>query len=110
LSLLLQVSFYKTSCAIVGFMNTNLIPNADLSGFAFTTANDVETRTLPLLKKQIDSAVFRLCCNAATADGSRIAEAAGVLGNCDAVGKCCSDDDIQNGCQATTLNEQCDFR
>ena len=57
-----HVSAHVPTCTINGFMDVELVANADLAGFAFTTANDVETRNLPLLKDQADEATFRVCC------------------------------------------------
>ena len=68
---------------------------ADLSGFAFTTANDVETRVLPLLKDQkdefdlildCDTRQSREACCPAGADGAPAAD-----------------------CTASTMAEYCDY-
>jgi len=80
-------------CRISGEMDTALVPNVELSGFTFTTANDVETRTLPLLMKHKDDIDFRL--------------------NCDIVGSpaaCCSPDDTALGCMADSLEKHCAFK
>ena len=79
-------------CMIDGFMGTTLVANADLSGFAFTTANDVETRNLPLLKEQVDDMTFRLCCSGRAFDGV----------SCGGSHVCCSPTDTSRGCTAPT--------
>ena len=63
------VSFSHSGCSVVGFTRNVLVPSYDLSGFTFTTANDVETRNLPLLKEQMEDAQFRLCCDGAALPG-----------------------------------------
>ena len=87
-------------CLVVGYMGTSLVANADLSGFAFTQANDVETRTLPLLSTQISDVTFRLCCSGVTFGAVE----------CDDVGMCCEQGAAGVGCTATTLEEHCDFK
>ena len=87
-------------CIVVGYMGTSLVANAELSGFAFTQANDVETRTLPLLSNQISDVSFRLCCSGVAFDAVE----------CDDVGMCCEQGDAGAGCTATNLEEHCDFK
>ena len=58
-----RVSFAGSpACLILGEMQTTLVANPELNGFAFTTANDIETRTLPLLTEQKESIKFLRGC------------------------------------------------
>ena len=87
------VRFSEDECVIAGRMDTTLKANVDLSGFSFTTANDIETRTLPLLKEQSKVVDLRLDCDAKQT-----------------VAACCDDEDIQAGCSSSTLAAHCDFK
>ena len=90
-----SVAFQPDRCEIVGQMDVALQPNTDLSGFAFTTANDVETRVLPLLKDQKDEFDLILACDT---QQSRVA--------------CCpagADGEPVAGCKAETMSEYCDY-
>ena len=93
-----------STCKITGYMGINLVANHDLSGFAFTTANDVETRTLPLLKQQRDAIGFRRQCLLATTDCCRVVPPVGEQDEGSQI------NDLAMGCVATTLPEYCDFK
>ena len=93
-----------SECKITGYMGINLVANHDLSGFAFTTANDVETRTLPLLKQQRDAIAFRQECIASETACCRMVPPAGEEDEGSQI------NDPAMGCAATTLPEYCDFK
>ena len=85
-----MVSYYN--CEINGFPSTSLVANADLSGFAFTQANDIETRTMPTLLAAKEAVTFReLCFDRPGSDA------------------CCRESDTDRGCNATNLQEYCDW-
>lgn len=84
-------------CLIKGRMDITLKANPDLSGFYFTQANDVETRTLPLLKL-------------VSADINKRFE-------CASGGECCTEEETEMGCSVTTnidpeqrLKQYCSFK
>ena len=76
-----------------------------MSGFAFTTANDVETRTLPLLADQASEIAFRLGCHTTQSPDSccRLEPPAG-----DDAGS--QIDDASQGCAAKNLAQYCDYK
>lgn len=80
------------SGTILGKMGVTLKPKKDLSGFAFTTALDVETRTLPLLLDERDNVALRRDCHK--------------KGTPEA---CCSASHRELGCAATNLKDLCSF-
>ena len=92
-----RVSFTPSpTCRILGEMLTSLKFNAELAGFAFTTANDIETRTLPLLSAAAATYKFKAAC----AGGEyccRVDAARGI-------------DDRNLGCQARTLAAYCGWK
>ena len=93
-----------SECKITGYMGINLVANHELSGFAFTTASDVETRTLPLLKQQRDAIEFRQKCIAGETACCRMIPPAGAEDEGSQI------NDPAMGCVATTLAEYCDFK
>jgi len=91
------VSFSAKKCQITGTMAISIVANAELEGFAFTTANDIETRTLPLMSDLASSIDFRFTA-------------------CEQLGECCRTDaargidDAAAGCKATTLQQYCEWK
>lgn len=77
-------------CLITGRSDKSLSPRPDLDAFYFTTANDVETRTLPVLKLVADDTKHLIDCQIAS--------------------DCCTPVDEEFGCTATTLDTYCDWR
>jgi len=92
-------------CTINGQTDVSLKANAELSGFAFTTANDVETRTLPLLADQASELAFRLSCHTSQSRDAccRLEPPSGADAGTEI-------DDASKGCKATNLVEYCDFK
>ena len=80
-------------CKILGEMDVTLKANAELTGFSFTTANDIETRTLPLLTEQAAEIGFKRTCQQG--------------GSCCRVDPTYGIDDDSMGCTATTLLQYC---
>ena len=93
-----RVSFFPhPTCTIKGEMLTSLKFNAELAGFAFTTANDIETRTLPLLSEAAATVAFKDDCARGLGDCCRVDAARGI-------------DDVGLGCQATNLAAYCGWK
>jgi len=78
-------------------MNVAIEAVYGLAGFTFTTANDIETRTLPLLAASAADADFRF-------------NACAVNGVCCRVDATYAVDDVASGCTATTLAEYCQWK
>jgi hypothetical protein len=80
-------------CRVNGRSDKSLSPREDLNAFWWTTANDVETRMLPLLKDAGDEAKHRLDC-------------------ADVRTNCCKPEDVEQGCNPSkikTLHLYCDW-
>jgi hypothetical protein len=78
-------------------MDTSVIRNDDLKGFSFTTANDIETRTLPTLSELASDLFFRFTQCDQYAECCRVDTARGI-------------DDVTAGCTATTLASYCSWK
>ena len=87
------------NCNLFGMPGTTLKANADLSGFAFVTTNDAETRALPTLREQMSYVAYRKRC---------IAEKICCRGNLPEDDNYYTDD-VSLGCQANDLAGYCDF-
>ena len=83
-------------CKILGEMDVALKANPELTGFSFTTANDIETRTLPLLTEQAAEINFKRTCQRG--------------GNCCRVDETYGIDDVAMGCTASTLSLYCEWK
>ena len=79
-----------TDCKIRGFSDKSLKARNDLSAFYFITANDVETRTLPLLLHVSDDVRSRL--------------------DCDETKACCTKEEEEVFCKASDLAEYCHWK
>lgn len=84
-----SLSDKEEGCLAQGRDEKTLSVRKDLSGFAFTVANDVETRVLPLLKEVAADVGFRI--------------------NCENDGNCCTPAEELMDCKARTLRERCSF-
>lgn len=80
----------SNECKIRGFTDKSLKARNDLSAFYFITANDVETRTLPLLKHVSNDVKNRLGC----------AEGKG----------CCTKEEAEVFCDASNLEDYCKWK
>jgi hypothetical protein len=88
---LVQFKQGEDGCLIRGKTIKTLLPRPDLDAFYFIQANDVETRTLPILKASAADVMHRLACNDGGDDS------------------CCTEQDKGMGCDASNLLDYCDF-
>jgi hypothetical protein len=93
----------KDQCEIFGDTLKNLVPKPQLSAFWFTTANDIETRNIPLLADVAKGLYQRVCCLGYTTlphiAGSSASSTAQPCEEAElASNECCTELDISMGC------------
>jgi hypothetical protein len=93
----------KDQCEIFGDTLKNLVPKPQLSAFWFTTANDIETRNIPLLADVAKGLYQRVCCLGHTTlpqiTGSSASSTAQPCEEAElASNECCTELDVSMGC------------